>query len=189
MAFQNYYVRPERSVRGTYFDEWDEQQAALWNAFQKAYDDIKGGSGGADVSARLDFAGGPHEIVDTDLWLVEFDAEEYDTSDFWDVGTPEEIVIPTTGKYRIDVTVLIGRDASAGLDCSLIVKNNTTKVNVAEARDVRDYNGSLGRCWATPHVSQEAQFTAGDVVVVIVANNSGFNKDVASAAFSIRKVA
>ncbi len=46
------------------------------------------------------------------LSTVEFDVEDYDTSNFFDSGTPSTIIIPQTGYYRINLLVLTSQEGS-----------------------------------------------------------------------------
>lgn len=96
---------------------------------------------------------------------LSFTAEEFDTADMWNVGTPTDIIIPIAGLYLVGFQLLIiGAAASVS---ELILQQNGLEVYRSE-----NLNGGTNP-WMS--VVYQIQATSGDIIQAKARSSVGGN--------------
>lgn len=95
---------------------------------------VGGGGGSADVgfSGAKAVLTGIFAVADGTATVVDWDAQEYDTDDYWEgVTNPSRFTVSADGEYRITASVYWAFDATAYDREILILKNGTDQLALA----------------------------------------------------------
>lgn len=105
--------------------------------------------------------------------LITFDAQRYDTDDFWDAGSPTKLTCPKDGVYHIGASIYMATGTfSTTEQVQVSIKlNGTTTI----AAHIRAMTNGLNESFP---LSCDYELAEGDYVEVEVFQNSGSSKNV-----------